>query len=328
MRFIYSNSSDASFNLASEEYFLKHFEEDVFFTYINSQSIVSGKHQNTMGEINFEYTQSNNIGVFRRLSGGGTVYHDFGNVNFCFITNEKSGDLVNFEKYLKYIVRFLATKGVKAEIGSRHELTVDGKKISGNASHIYKTRVMHHGTLLFESELDILNECIKITPERYKDKAVKSVRSVVTNISEYLEEKITTEEFSKELFEWLQGEFDGSHHYILTDVDKQYIDDLNRTKFSTDKWIYGYSPQYFFEKRVILDNGYWITVKMDVQKGIISSVDVIQPENNANTNTEEFVSSLVGVLHSKNDIEQHISKNEHLLTNTELTRDKLIELLF
>jgi lipoate-protein ligase A len=328
MRFIYSNSSDASINLASEEYFLKNFTDDVFFLYINSPSIISGKHQNTMGEINFEYTQKNGIEVYRRLSGGGTVYHDLGNINFCFITNERSGDLVNFEKYLVNIVDFLATKGITAEIGSRHEITIGGKKISGNASHIFKTRVMHHGTLLFNSKLDVLNDCIKIVPQRYTDKAVKSVRSEVTNISEYLSEKITTSEFSKQLFEWLKRRFTNSHDYILTETDKQYIDDLNRTKFSTWNWIYGYSPQYLFEKEAKFGINDSINVKMQIEKGVISSISIESSSQKIKDIKTELEKKLTGRLHSKKEIESIIESQSELIAITGFSNDELVHLFF
>lgn len=328
MRFIYSNSSDASINLASEEYFLKNFDEDIFFLYINSPSIISGKHQNTMGEINFEYTQKNNIEVYRRLSGGGTVYHDLGNINFCFITNEKRGDLINFDKYLTYIKRFLKTKGIESEIGSRHEMTIDGKKISGNASHIYKTRVMHHGTLLYNSELDVLNNCIKITPNRYQDKAVKSVRSEVTNISDHLKEKISISEFSNELFNWLMAQFEESYLYKLSNSDEQYISDLNRTKFSTWNWIYGYSPQYFFEKEAKIGQNDTISVKMTIVKGEISEVSITTSKAELRELIPALTKKLEGTLHSKIEIEKIIGSIPLLEELTELKNSELLHLFF
>lgn len=329
MKFIYSNTSDASFNLASEEYFLKNFDEDLFFLYINSPAIVCGKHQNTLAEIDFSYTQNNNINIFRRLSGGGTVYHDLGNINFCFITNEIKGELVNFEKYLTYITKFLGTKQIEASVGKRHELIVDGKKISGNASHVYKNRVMHHGTLLFDSQLEVLNNCLKIDPLKYTDKAVKSVRSEVTNISQYIMESISAQEFSIQLFNWLQGEFENSSTYELTKIDEQNINEINRIKFSTWNWTYGYSPNYIFERSVDLGEGKQVKVEMSVSKGTISTIEFEASTPELKLLADELQSKLKNVPHAKKEIEAILSNLNTLKEKgTTLTQEKLLPLFF
>ncbi len=329
MRFIYSKTSDAAFNLASEEYFLKSFKENIFFLYINAPSVICGKHQNVMGEIDFDFTKKNNIKVFRRLSGGGTVFHDLGNINFCFITNEGTGELVNFDKYLTYITRFLATKGLDASIGKRHELLLDGKKISGNASHVFKNRVMHHGTLLFDSKLNILNNCLRIDPLKYTDKAVKSVRSEVTNIKPYLKEERQTEEFSKDLFNWLATEFPDSNLYDLAKVDEQKIDEILKEKFNTWDWIYGYSPQYTFEKRIDIDKNTQLKAKMTIQKGIICEIEVCSTSKDAQTLASELEAILINGLHSITEIEKKLTLlNLSTHKTLHLTNQKLLELFF
>lgn len=304
MKFIYSDFSDASFNLASEEYLLKHFKEDIFFLYINTPSIICGKHQNTLAEINFEYTHQNKIKVFRRLSGGGTVYHDEGNINFCFITNEEKGNVVNFDKYLAYVVKYLSTKGIEATIDKRHALLIGDRKISGNASHVYKNRVMHHGTLLYDSELDVLNNCLKIDPTRYIDKAVKSVRSVVTNISDHLIEKGDVKEFSLDLFRWMANQFPQPEIYKMSDTDKQNINDLNRTKFTTWNWIYGYSPQYNLQKRVKLGLNCILSLEMSVTKGEISEMALTTENEEFKQFISKIEEQLKGRLHSQVAIEE------------------------
>ncbi len=329
MQFIYSKTSDAGFNLASEEYFLKNFDEDIFFLYINSPSIICGKHQNALGEIDFGYTQQKSITVFRRLSGGGTVYHDLGNINFCFITNESKGELVNFEKYLIYITRFLGTKNIESSIGKRHELLVDGKKISGNASHVYKNRVMHHGTLLFDSELDVLNNCLKTEPLKYTDKAVKSVRSEVTNILPYLKESVSTVEFSKELFTWLQTEFSDANRYEITTTDELKINEILESKFSTWKWIYGYSPQYIFEKTIQLDGGLQLGIRMNIQKGIITEIEVTSYAHETDNLANQLQATMKEALHSKREIENKIDQlSNQINTAVELNKEKLLQLFF
>lgn len=328
MKFIYSNSSDAGFNLASEEYFLKNIDEDLFFLYINSPSIVCGKHQNTLAEIDFEYTNNHNILIFRRLSGGGTVYHDFGNINFCFITNEIKGELVNFEKYLTHITKFLATKGIESKIGKRHELLLGDKKISGNASHVFKNRVMHHGTLLFDSQLDVLNNCLKTDPTKYLDKAVKSVRSEVTNIKPHLKEDKSTNEFALELFDWLQTQFDDAIYYPLSASDKQNINEINRIKFTTWNWIYGYSPQYFYTKSLDLNKSTAITVQMNVQKGIITNISIESDATNLKQLIAMMENQLINKIHSKSIIEEILNEVPKHLYDNIVTPSKLIHLFF
>lgn len=329
MRFIYSNTSDAGFNLASEEYLLKNSNEDIFFLYINSPAIVCGKHQNTLAEIDFEYTQNNNIKIFRRLSGGGTVYHDVGNINFCFITNEAKGELVNFEKYLSHIIKFLATKNIEATIGKRHELIVNGKKISGNASHVYKNRVMHHGTLLFDSELDVLNNCLKIDPNKYTDKAVKSVRSEVTNIKPLLKETITTKDFSKQLFHWLQNELSLAYERELSSFDEQNINQILRLKFSTWNWVYGYSPHYLFEKTLFIDEKQSLKAKMSVTRGTILEIEMEASTPELKIVADELTTALKNSPHDKKEIAAIVSKIKTLdQKNIGIPQEHLIQLFF
>jgi len=199
MYFYRSQSTDPYFNMATEEYFLKNFEEDFFCLYINRPSVIVGKHQNTMAEINVPYVMENNIPVIRRLSGGGTVFHDLGNLNFCFIQQGKPGYLVDFKKFSQPILDVLQKLEINAWLRGKSDLVIDNKKFSGNAEHVYKNKVLHHGTLLFSSELSQLNEAIKADWGKFTDKAVRSNRSQVTNIAEHLKIPLTLEVFTQRL---------------------------------------------------------------------------------------------------------------------------------
>src|SRR5690606_28789319 len=150
---IYHQSTDPYFNIATDEYIFKHIKEDCFMLWQNDNAIIVGKHQNTLAEINLEYVKQQNIHVVRRLYGGGAVYHDMGNLNFSFTKTSDDGNLMDFEKYTKPIVEVLNTLGVNAKFEGRNDITVDGKKISGNAEYIHKNKILHHGTLLFSSEM-------------------------------------------------------------------------------------------------------------------------------------------------------------------------------
>ena len=196
---IKSTTQNPAFNLATEEYLLRNKDEECFYLYINGPSIIVGKHQNTLAEINIDYVKAQNIDVIRRLSGGGAVFHDPGNLNFTFIKKGEKDQLVDFRKYTKPILDVLQSLGVKARFEGRNDLTIEGKKFSGNAEHVYKNKILHHGTLLFSSKLPDLSQALKVNPLKYKDKAVKSVRSRVTNISEHLKESITLEEFENQI---------------------------------------------------------------------------------------------------------------------------------
>ena len=192
---IISPNTSPYFNLATEEYLLKCFQEDVFFLYRNIPSIVIGKHQNTLAEINLPFVQEKEILVARRISGGGTVYHDLGNLNFAFFTTGKEGDLVNYRRATQPIVNALREMDLEVTLGKRNELLLKKLKISGTASHVWKKRVLHHGTLLFSSEMGILSAALKSAQGRFTDRAVRSVRSRVTNIRDHLKEQMDMEHF-------------------------------------------------------------------------------------------------------------------------------------
>ncbi len=153
---IQSPSRDPYFNLAAEEYLLKQSTDDVFMLWQSSPVVVSGKHQNVYAEMNYRYIREKGILVARRLTGGGTVYHDPGNINFSFIRQGEAGKMVDFTGFIEPVIRFVNSLGVHASQGPKHEIMVNGKKISGNAEHVFKNRVLHHGTLLFDAALDEL----------------------------------------------------------------------------------------------------------------------------------------------------------------------------
>ena len=171
---IINTNTKPYFNLAAEDYVLRNFKDDCFMLWRNKPSIIIGKHQNTLAEINLEYVKDNNIDVVRRLSGGGAVFHDLGNLNFTFIKNAKDeGSLVDFKKYIQPILEVLQSLGVNAKFEGRNDIMIDGKKISGNAEHVFKRRVLHHGTLLFLSQIADLSKALKVNPLKYQDNGVK-----------------------------------------------------------------------------------------------------------------------------------------------------------
>lgn len=264
---IYKPYSDAFHNLACEEYFLKEQEKDVMMIWSSEPSVVVGKHQNTYAEINYPYVKKNSIPVVRRLSGGGTVYHDKGNVNFCFIQKGEHANLVDFKKFTKPVIDFLTDLGVEAKFEGKNDLRVNGLKISGNAEHVFKNKVLHHGTLLFNSNLEKLGEAIRPGKGKITDKAVQSVRSQVTNIRSYLSQEMDYEDFTRRLFDFLALRLNAEEK-SLTEEEKRRIDLFVREKYESWDWNYAYGPAFVFEKEGVF-GAIEYSVKLEIKSGVI-----------------------------------------------------------
>jgi lipoate-protein ligase A len=260
-------NNDPYFCLAAEEYLLKNFSADIFMLWQSENTVVVGKHQNTMAEINYPFVHKNGIAVARRISGGGTVFHDAGNVNFAYIKNVNSPAEISFKLFTRPVVEALAKLGITATTSGRNDLLVEGKKISGNAEHVFKNRVLHHGTLLFNSNLEMLGQAIKAVPGKYFGKAVQSNRSLVTNILPFLKKSWTVNDFSTFLLE-VQLENSANSVYELNEKDNRAIQKLVDEKFSTWDWNYGYSPKYTF-KNEFLTEGRKLNVELRVERGRI-----------------------------------------------------------
>ena len=270
MLLINNTNTNAYFNLAMEEYFLKNTNEDIFLLWQNENSIIVGKNQNTLSEINYDYVKENNIKVVRRLSGGGAVFHDLGNINFTFIScNDNS--FSDFKKFTMPIVEALKELNVHAEFSGRNDLLIDGQKFSGNAQYNYKNKVMHHGTLLFSSEINDLSNALKVKPSKFQGKSVKSVKSRVTNISSHLDKKMTVLEFKDYLMDFINKRDENSHFYELNYKDIESINKLVEEKYSTWEWNFGYSPKYSLYNEVKYPGGN-LEFSLDVHDGLIKDI--------------------------------------------------------
>ena len=269
---IHLKNTDSYFCLAAEEYLMKNFEDDIFMLWQSENAVVVGKHQNAMAEINHRFVHENNIAVCRRISGGGTVFHDAGNVNFTFIKNVKSPAEISFKMFTAPVVEALAKLGITATTSGRNDLLIEGLKISGNAEHVYKNRVLHHGTLLFNSDLENLVQAIKVTPGKYEGKAVQSNRSPVANISQFLKISMTTGEFIQFLL-GVQLENKANKMYSFTENDSSSTEKLATEKFRTWEWNFGYSPKYTFRNEIKID-GKLLTIRLLVEKGVIVEAEI------------------------------------------------------
>jgi lipoate-protein ligase A len=265
-------NQDPYFCLAAEEYLMKNFSEDVFMLWQSINTVVVGKHQNAMAEINYPFVHTNNVQVARRISGGGTVFHDKGNVNFAFIKTVDSPSEISFKRFVQPVIDALGKLGVKAITSGRNDLLVEGRKISGNAEHIFKNRVLHHGTLLFNSDLRVLNQSTKAVAGKYQGKAVQSNRSEVTNILPFLKSKMTIEDFISFLLNDQLGK-PGNTAYQFSEEDNAVVRELVTEKFSTWDWNFGYSPKYTFIKESKL-NGKNLNVNLLVDRGYITDAEI------------------------------------------------------
>ena len=273
MLIIRSNTSNPAFNLATEEFLMNHKQDNWFYLYINDPSIIVGKHQNSLAEINVDYVKENNVIVIRRTTGGGAVFHDPGNLNFTFIMKEHPGETADFRKYTQPIIDVLQAMDVDAKFEGRNDMTIEGKKFSGNAKAFYNNKILQHGTLLFDSTLPNLSQALKLNPLKYRDKAVKSISSRVTNISEHLKYDITLEEFEKRIVDHVRTMYADAKVYELTDEDRAAIQKLVDEKYGTWDWNFGYSPKYNLQKGIRTSGGH-VEINLEVKKGKIEDVKI------------------------------------------------------
>ncbi|WP_321289599.1 lipoate--protein ligase [uncultured Sunxiuqinia sp.] len=299
---------DPYFHLAAEEYLLKNFDEDVFMLWQGESSIVVGKHQNALAEINHRYVAENGIKIARRLSGGGTVFHDPGNLNFTFIKTVERIDQVNFKVFTQPIVEVLKRLGLDAYTTGRNDLMLDGKKISGNAEHVFKKRVLHHGTLLYNSELGKLKNALKVDLSRFEDKAVQSNRSEVTNIANYLDREMSVNDFSDFIFEGIRTSYPEPKVFQFSEDDIEKIQKLREEKYASWDWIYGYSPKYKYSNRIDDLEGNSIQFTLEVVKGVIHTIDLFGKISNEQAIL--LTNSLLNARHDYEELEQKLRRIE------------------
>lgn len=298
MRFLWLSTQNPHHNLAVEAYLLQHTQDDVFMLWQNDNSVIIGRHQNTLAEINQAYVEENNIVIARRLTGGGAVFHDLGNLNFSFIQNIQPQEKeINFVKYLQPIVDALHSLNVPASFSGRNDLVIDGKKISGNAMVFYGNRVLEHGTLLFSTVQNNLAQALKVDPEKFADKAVKSVRSRVTNICEHLPQAMTVLEFKDYVMDFILRQNHLTQIDTLTAEEEKVIAQMEREKFSTWEWNYGQSPKYAINRKLRTKGGS-IEIMMDVKQSHIVDIQ-FHGDFFSRREPEELAQLLVGTAHTK-----------------------------
>lgn len=327
MRYLLNPSTNSYFNLALDEYALKNIDvgEDYFFLWQNEPAIIIGKNQNTLEEINPNFVVEHGIKVARRVSGGGAVYHDFGNLNFTIITNVGDVSKVNFKKYVEPIITALKNMGIEAVASGRNDLLINGKKISGNAQRQSGGRLMHHGTLMFDVDIDTMVKALNVGEDKFISKAAKSVRSRVTNIKEHLSEHTTLAMFIEQLQYYLSNEGRDAE-IILTSKQLSEIQQIAEQRFATWDWIYGKSPEFNYHKAERFAGGK-VDVRIDVDLGKIKTIRFLGDYLGVN-DVEAIEQTLRGVRYNKEDIENCLAGVSLQHYFGAITKSELLSVIF
>jgi lipoate-protein ligase A len=256
------------FNLAIEELLLKNKTEEYLILGINSPSLIIGKHQSAHREVNTRFITENKIPVIRRISGGGAVFHDKGNLNFTFIRQSEPGKQVDFRMYTGPVIDFLSSLGVEAKFEGKNDLKVNGLKISGNAEHVHRNRVLHHGTLLYDTSLDMLRNSLRKDTSCYTSRAVVSNPSSVTNLKDKLTGFKNIYEFRSEMKNYFLENLPEMATYKLSAQETEEVGLLADSKYKSWDWNWAYGPEYQFIKKFEL-GGKQIFCRLFVKDGII-----------------------------------------------------------
>lgn len=273
MRLDYLNltCTDPSRNLAMEQHVFDALPRDraYFMLWQNDNAIIIGKHQNTLAEINEPYVRAHGIRVVRRLSGGGAVYHDLGNLNFTFIMDAGDTAKLDFHLFCLPVVRTLEGFGVHAEVNGRNDITIEGRKFSGNSQYLREGRVMHHGTILFDSNLGVVADALRVDESKLRAKGIRSVRSRVTNVRPYLPAGVTLAEFRAALLQNILRETTGGE-YVPTSTDEEAVDALCAERYGAYEWNYGASPECTLLRRARVEGCGTVEAYLTVERGTIA----------------------------------------------------------
>ncbi|MCH5584950.1 lipoate--protein ligase [Shimazuella sp. AN120528] len=324
------NITDPRINLAIEEYVLEHLkidQESYLLFYINEPSIIIGKHQNTVEEIHVDYVREHGIHVVRRLSGGGAVYHDLGNLSFSFLTKDDGKSFANFRKFTEPVIQALQKLGVHAELSGRNDILVEGKKVSGNAQFSRRGRMFSHGTLMLDVDLDQVGKALHVKQDKIQSKGIKSVRSRVANISEFLSKPITMKQFRDAL---LDSIFEGSHpipEYVLTDSDWAKIHQISKDRYQNWDWNFGESPEFNVQHSRRFPIGS-IDVRLNVgERGVIKNCKIYGDFFGIG-DVSDVEKKLKGIRYDRADLEQALQDvdTKHYFGN--ISKEDFLDLIY
>ena len=296
---------DPAYNLALEQYLLEETDGDFVYFWRDERSVIVGRNQNTLAQINTGFTKKNNIVVVRRSSGGGAVFHDLGNINFTVIKNAEETLGCDMRDFLNPVIKVLRRCGIEAELSGRNDLVANGKKFSGNAQRAFNGRIMHHGTILYATDIQKMTSSLRVNSKKYEDRAIKSVASRVVNLSELFCEPMSSEAFLERMSEEVCREMGVRDEFLLSVADKLRIDRIALERYRSWEWNYGKSPRYNFARSTRLECGTY-EVYLFVEKGVISEAS-IYGDFIAADDVAPLERVLIGCRHTKEDVEERLT---------------------
>ena len=329
MIYIESRNTNPHHNLALEQFVFEKpgDENDCFMLWQNNNSIIIGRHQNTLEEIDSDFVKENSITVARRLSGGGAVYHDMGNLNFTFITAADKQKGLDFSAFCEPVRKALCSFGVPVELSGRNDMTVEGKKFSGNAQYIKDGKVMHHGTILYDSDLQVLSHALKPGSDKIESRGIKSVKSRVTNIRPYMKTDMPVTDFWAALKNYFCEAFD-MQDFVLTPEHIAEVEKLREGIYSQWSWNYGNSPPYSVHKVRRIEGCGKIEILLDVEKeGIIRNA-AFYGDFFGNRELSELVKALIGLHLEYNEIKTALDRLDISEYIYNLKENDFLDLLF
>lgn len=327
MKNVINQTNDPYLNMAIEEYVLTTLSktEDCFMLWQNDPAIIIGRNQNAWEEVDSEFITEHDISLVRRLTGGGAVYHDLGNINFTFVVQD-AGLGFDFDRFARPIVRALNELQVTAVASGRNDILIDGRKFSGNSEYRQGGRLLHHGTLLFASDLSVLGQALQVKPHKISSKGIKSVRSRVTNIADHLPQPITQAQFKAALMAAAAAEFGSElHDYHLTDSDMLAIEQLKTNKYSTWAWNYGRTPKFNIQRNQRYSFGE-LDIRLQVTSGTIENC-TIYGDFFSNADISLLAAKFIGVKYERQALATALKHIELSNYFPQLQPDQLIELL-
>ena len=327
VHYLETGSIDPYYNLAFEEYILTNRTDgDYLMLWQNDNTVVIGANQNTEEEINKAFIDEHHINVVRRATGGGAVYHDLGNLNYSFITDVDEAARLSLDRFTEPVVSALRGLGLDAHASGRNDILIGEHKVSGTAQRILGKRILHHGTLLFDSDPSLIAGALKVDPGKFKAKSSKSVRSRVGNIRELLgtESDMTITEF----WDYLKEELSGSG-FLQEELPPEaitQIEELRRTKYSTWEWNYGKSPAYDMVNSDRFDGG-GLEVRLSVRKGVITDI-AFYGDYMSRTSSEELIEMLKGCAYREADVASCLDMIDISDLFGSITGDEVLQVIF